>query len=454
MNTIKQTIQSVSRINIVKRVAHTVWLPFLWVVIQDSKGLMFWKDLFSGQDPASVDTAQLMSEGSSLDRLVLSILLVIATVVLMKRLDKVIAFIKENYPLVGLIVFLGLTILWSDLPLISLKRWIRCGGTVAMVVLIFTDERPLQSAYKTIHWISIFFMVGSLITISIFPNVGIDIWPTGEATWVGLTPHKNTLGEFAALAVIFYFWLLLYKKNARVKKRYWLMLVVSIIILIGAKSFTSIFVAAAGLLTMVLIGLAGKIGKFGFVTVFLLVVSLCVATAVFQNGFLHKPVLAYLLEEADKDLTFTGRTEVWNLAFKDAGAKNLLVGNGYAAFWNTAKADRIRSILGWDCYSAHSGYLDLLLQTGIIGFGLFLLFLLGAFVNVIKMCKTYPHVGSLGGAFFIVAVISNYSESNLVYSANIYWFIVLIISVNIKGIMRADSLYQTNPATDGETDEQ
>ena len=78
------------------------------------------------------------------------------------------------------------------------------------------------------------------------------------------------------------------------------------------------------------------------------------------------------LEAVGRDLTFTGRTTIWTHAI-DAGMQHSMLGAGYRAFWTPEGASyvyaRIWAVIG----NGHNGYLDVWLELGFIGLGLFLL---------------------------------------------------------------------------------
>ena len=120
------------------KISGAIWIPFIYFAIQTTKGLGFWRDFFRGIEPTQVDAMKANLEGSPLDRLVLSVLILLALFVLRKRMDKIVRFARYNFPLVLLLVFMAMSIGWSDFRMVALKRWVRCFGTVTMVALIFT----------------------------------------------------------------------------------------------------------------------------------------------------------------------------------------------------------------------------------------------------------------------------------------------------------------------------
>jgi O-antigen ligase len=70
----------------------------------------------------------------------------------------------------------------------------------------------------------------------------------------------------------------------------------------------------------------------------------------------------------DRDPTMTQRTVIWAEVLPSI-AKRPLLGYGYAAFWNGLNGESTQTVLvtGWMEGQAQDGYLDLLLQLGLIG---------------------------------------------------------------------------------------
>ena len=72
---------------------------------------------------------------------------------------------------------------------------------------------------------------------------------------------------------------------------------------------------------------------------------------------------------ARKDATLTGRVPLWHLVDAEIG-RHLVFGFGYQAFWSEANpaAWRLWASAGWNAPHAHSGFRDVLLNFGLVGF--------------------------------------------------------------------------------------
>ncbi len=55
------------------------------------------------------------------------------------------SLVRNNKWLVIYFLYLGISVLWSDYPFVSFKRWIKDFGNVVMVLIILSEENPAES---------------------------------------------------------------------------------------------------------------------------------------------------------------------------------------------------------------------------------------------------------------------------------------------------------------------
>ncbi len=206
----------------------------------------------------------------------------------------------------------------------------------------------------------------------------------------------------------------------------------SVFILIGSRSFTSISVTFIGIMILLLFVLSRKFGKMGWVTVFAITAAVISAALFAQNNLLSESLANYMLESGGKDVTLTGRTDIWNQTLANINNREALIGAGYESYWLTKKADKIRYLLDWDFFSAHNGYLETFLQLGFIGLALLGFFLASTIVNIAKSNRESYEFCMLWTAFLAVSLISNAFESNFLVSTDLYWILTVCASINPK----------------------
>jgi O-antigen ligase len=89
------------------------------------------------------------------------------------------------------------------------------------------------------------------------------------------------------------------------------------------------------------------------------------------------------------DPTLSGRTSVWREVIK-AISEHPWLGYGFQSFWGglTAESTRIVLTLDWNFGYAHNGFLEVLLQVGLVGLG-FVLYLLFKSMRDAMFCFRY-----------------------------------------------------------------
>jgi O-antigen ligase len=117
-----------------------------------------------------------------------------------------------------------------------------------------------------------------------------------------------------------------------------------------------------------------------------------------------------------KDLTFSGRTDLWVTIFDEAKT-HLLYGCGFGGFWviGSAPIESLYNIHIWLPNQAHLGYLDTINETGIIGFVIMAVMVVYYFINLSKFEGSH-----FWKWFVIAALVLNLMESCLMsYSRSI-----------------------------------
>jgi O-antigen ligase len=112
---------------------------------------------------------------------------------------------------------------------------------------------------------------------------------------------------------------------------------------------------------------------------------------------------------AGKDVTFSGRTDLWEAMMIEV-SKHLYLGAGYQAFWSldNPSALWLYEVFIWLPTQSHNGYIDILNELGLIGFIIFLFSLIKYFFSIKKLEESHPW------KWLIIAnLIINLQESTL-----------------------------------------
>ena len=101
-------------------VSSALWLPVVWLSIGASRSV---DQLLGGLQPEAVGDPYM--KGNPLDVLIFAGLLAAGLIVLSARRRHVRTFLRANGPLLVFFFYCGASVLWSDYPFVSLKRWIK-----------------------------------------------------------------------------------------------------------------------------------------------------------------------------------------------------------------------------------------------------------------------------------------------------------------------------------------
>lgn len=398
-------------------------IPGGWLAVQGSRPLSYWLGGGGGGDSHPINTLWYA-------------LILIATLIILARRGIVwSAFISRNKALVAIYCYLFLSMLWSESPADSLKRVIKDFEAV-LVALVLLSEKDAGAAIKIVFVrVSYILFPLSAVLIKYFPAIGRNATRAGENMFTGVTTQKNSLGllVFVLSLVIIWDFIALGKTNQQPGKllQIWIrigMLGMGLWLLKICDSQTSLICLVLG---AAMIWICGKLvrmrnGKSIFVAGLALVAACAIA-----DEFLG--ISNALLAAMGRDPTLTGRTEIWKAVL--AQPIDSLFGNGFWVFWYSDKgASVIDELLLIN--SAHSGYLEMYLDGGLIGVTLLIWLLLTmAGRSVGRLFQGHP-LGTLAVTFWIVAIPYNMSESSF-FRMDVLWFTLLLLTTECTFRMQA-----------------
>jgi O-antigen ligase len=411
-------------------VSLSLWIPVSWALYIAGKPVGSWFGKITD-----------MEAGSPLDRAYLIAILCLSILVLRKRQLNWSDAIRENKWLMVLILYMLVSVLWSPMPAISFRRWIRELTAVAMAFLVMSERNPRQ-ALQSIFRRTIYLLIPvSLLLIKYYPDLGIYYNPyTGERSWIGAATQKNGLGLLCVVSAFFLVWTFIrrWQRQEIPVAKYQIYAEVLLLFLtfwlLGGpqKSLTySATSTVAFLIGLAVLGgflWAKKRGLIiGPTTLKVLVASIIVIGTL--TPILGKLPIFDVSASVGRDETLTGRSDIWQILVPLA-MKTPLLGHGIGGFWTTAMRERTSS-------HAHNGYLDMLLNLGFIGLLLFFLFF--------SSCCTKAHAamlyefewGILFTCFLLMALIHNITESSVDSFSRYLNTIILFFSFSLSNIFRS-----------------
>lgn len=267
-----------------------------------------------------------------------------------------------------------LSAVWSEDPYVSLKFAFRLSLYIVAIAALCEVLR-LETVCRVFIVMLAFVALSSAAMAILAPKYGTHqatdaVQGVHAGLWRGVFAHKNELGAMASnstIALLFYGRLL-----PPLPGLHFLCLVASLACLIFAGS-------AGGIATflVVLILYIAMLLTWRWPVAFTWLLVLAVA------GGLAAILLATDVDTfalLGRDSTLAGRTSIWEVTLSMV-ADSWVLGHGYYAGTSAFAGPHLKEIFGPAVADAHNGYLSILLETGVIGLGLYL----GAALSVILM---------------------------------------------------------------------
>src|SRR5438128_6993337 len=146
-------------------VSGALWIPLIWTLILASRPISSWFGL-----GILITTPDDYLEGSPFDRFVFLTLILAGLYVLWKRNVSLTDVLRNNKVLVALYLYWAVSIIWSDYPFVSLKRWIKDVGNVVMVLVILTERKPIEAIRSLFAKCTYLLIPTSVLFIKYFPD--------------------------------------------------------------------------------------------------------------------------------------------------------------------------------------------------------------------------------------------------------------------------------------------
>lgn len=382
-----------------------LWVPSLWMLMNASKPLGIW----FGAGGTS------MEEGSSLDRTLLIILALIGIIILLKRNFSWTITLKYNASLILLLTFMLVSVLWSSMPFVSLKRWSRELIAVIMACVLYTEsssQKALVTLFRRVVYILIPF---SYLLIHYYPHLGREYnrW-SGGLMWIGVATQKNGLALLCLFSILFLGWSLFRRLRGADQSMTWyhtyvefLILAIALWLFMGPDHTFNYSATSTSTLVIVSVWFIGlqwlrkrNVLIGAHVLLFFIVSSICFGTLVFIFGGL---IISDIASIYGRNETLTGRTDIWAYLLPYVTGAPFL-GHGFGGFWTDAHREATSS-------HAHNGYLDIVLNMGFLGLLIFSAYLIQCCRKAVMLMNRNFDQACLWACLLIIIVVHNIAES-------------------------------------------
>ena len=400
-----------------------LWIPCIWLLLTGSRFVSQWLAVFGiGGESAAVE------EGSPIDAVVFFALILSGIYVLNKRRVSLREFARNNRWLMVFLVYCLVSIVWSDFPFLSLKRWIKVLGHPVMALIVLTEPDPQQAVRKLLKGVAYVLIPLSICLIKYFPQIA-QYWETwtGQAYYGGVTLDKNQLGSFCMNVGIFFFWntlLALQIKNLKAKLNE---LIVSVgflamiwWVLTVSSSATSLSSMLVGVFTIWVVGLRFINKRYLGTYVVVAILVFVIAEPIFG-------IYGSVVHLLGRNVTLTGRTDLWEEVLKLQN--NPIFGAGFESFWLGDRLARLWVMYPWHPLQVHDGYLEIYLSLGFVGLVLLVGQILGVYGKVRRDLLIRFEFGRLRLGYLLAIVVYNYTEAAFDTTAFV-WTMFFLIAID------------------------
>jgi exopolysaccharide production protein ExoQ len=295
----------------------------------------------------------------------------------------------------------------------------------------------IMSRYTLDQVFEIFLVLGTVTLVAsvgfalALPQYGLDLKGGHATAWKGIFSAKNYLGN---VALFFLTVAVSYRARSSFLRSLRLSQICLCLLAIAfSRAATAYMLTAVYVVYFVIMATLHRFRKTDYLVVGVLMLAV-VSTATVM--ILVWPEL--LVSLLGKDLTLTGRTQIWS-AVMDSIAKRPLLGYGYQAFWLGLEGESYRVILAvsWVLAQAQNGFLDVMLETGAVGLTAVLLVFGFAFRDAVVCLLSSRNDRQLRAvewylAIVILTLIYNLDESFLFDPTHLCSMLFLLACVGLK----------------------
>jgi exopolysaccharide production protein ExoQ len=316
---------------------------------------------------------------------------------------------------VVLTLFAAASLYWSILPDETMRRSVSILGSTFVGLYLGARFEPAR-VVRIVAWSLGLAAVFSIAAVVAWPAVGLSERRYVGA-WQGIFPHKNVMGRAMVLGVMTFLYLFMVSTRRR-----WIPgvgLVLCGILVLMSNSQTAVLAAAVLAMAAPLYNV-WRSRRPG---------SLLAAAVAFMAAAAVALLFTASLDDAfavlGRDTTLTGRTELWEAVIAEIGQRPL-IGHGYGAFWTewSDPANTIFKILNWRTPHAHNGFMDLTLELGLAGLGLFFVSFLALSARTARALRRGGAPEALWVALFLTfMLVYNLTESTLMRYGSLFWIL-------------------------------
>jgi O-antigen ligase len=400
----------------------SLWIPTLWMMRCGSRNIDYWG--FSGS--------------FRLDPLLLLALITLGCVILARRRCRWREIFAHNSALILFYGYIVLSLTWavSETAESPAVRMFRPIGDLVMALILTTEADPVRAITTAFRRTGILLIPLSLVLIRYFHSLGTGgdkHW--GPDYWIGVTTHKNPLGQLCLLSALGFLWSMVDGKrhgHRLIHQKFSLFYLGLIAILFNgggnanSRSSTSILCMSLAVALFLALGSLRQRAHLIMRRVMIGVVLVCAAALILQQA--GTSLTTVVAESYGKEGTLTGRTWLWKDVIR-LGMERPFFGAGYGGFWVPSIYPKLSPQVDNGPAEAHNGFLETFANLGLVGVVLLLATIAQSLASAAVVIRTDFEYGRLRLVLLLVVVVMNYSEATFPRGTHLWWYGFLIAAV-------------------------
>lgn len=284
-------------------------------------------------------------------------------------------FFSTNLVFTSLFLLTFFSVFWSVNISITIRSWAALLGSICFGIFLIGNF-SIEDFLKILFSVIFVSVILSFLFILFIPELAIHQDQLHGGSWKGIFVHKNIMARNMSLGLIICF---LCFNTIKYKVLVVLNIVGAFILLLFSDGKTGLIVVVVCLIiTYPVLGF-NRYASNNRVLSFLFKYFLFFST-VFVLVLIYKN-LSSILVFFGGDLTLTGRTTIW-LALIPYLFDRPFLGYGFGAFWDSYLATKVWLDIKSTPPHAHNAIIEMILDLGSIGLGLFITLLIKYYRNI------------------------------------------------------------------------
>ena len=343
-----------------------------------------------------------------------------------RRIVELVRLIWQEKPLVLLLGWALLSVVWSIDKQVTVRHFIALLATSFLGVYL-AIRYDLREQLRLVLVSLMIVITSSAVACIVFPNYATSADnPFEKPAWQGVLSHKNNLGTLAVLTALV---LALYfvKRVRRATALVGMVLIFVLVVLTQAKTALIYFIIGLMAFPFVRAFQQNGASRRKIVGLGLFIFGGLAAWTYFN----WETFVGYL----GKDPSLTGRFVLWGLSMTWIREKPLL-GYGFDAFWSDyyGPAADFRIASGWLLAPhAHNGFINLWLDLGLIGVLFFVLSFATTYRQALDLAKmTKTREGLWPVTFLTFLFVYGLTEISFLSRNDLFWILYVSVMFGLR----------------------